>query len=148
MTTVAGYVTHIQDTLGDGPYVTVDAIIEMPQGIVVIERSNPPFGFALPGGFVDYGESLEQAVCREVKEETHLDFVDFRQLHIYSDPGRDPRFHTVSTVFVGAGKGTPASGDDAKALRVVARDDLLRLEYAFDHKQIIEDYLNGKIFHS
>ncbi len=136
-----GYIVHVQDTLGMGPYVTVDAIIERPEGIVIIERSNPPYGWALPGGFVDYGESLEQAVAREVLEETCLQFVDFRQMKTYSDPSRDPRFHTISTVFVGRGEGNPQAADDAKNLRVIARDELLSGEYAFDHKKVIEEYL-------
>jgi len=142
--TIHGYVDHIQDTLGDGPYVTVDIIIEYSQGIVVIQRSNPPYGWALPGGFVDYGESLESAALREAKEETHMDLLNLRQFHAYSNPNRDLRFHTVSTVFVAEGKGTPAYGDDAKGLKIVKYEDLLALEYAFDHKKIIEDYLNSK----
>lgn len=143
--TVRGYVDHIQDTLGKGPYVTVDAIIEVGVGgIILIERSNPPYGWALPGGFVDCGESLEQAVAREVKEETGLDFIDVRQFHAYSDPERDPRFHTISTVFIGEGKGTPKSGSDARGLQVVAYADLLNREYAFDHKKVIKDYLAAR----
>ncbi|HSA31181.1 MAG TPA: NUDIX hydrolase [Candidatus Omnitrophota bacterium] len=138
---LGGYIIHVQDTLGLGPYVTVDAIIELAQGIVIIERSNPPYGWALPGGFVDYGESLEQAVVREVQEETGLRFVDFRQMKVYSDPGRDPRFHTVSTVFAGRGEGQPKAADDAKNLKIIGRDEVLKLEYAFDHKKVIEDYL-------
>ncbi len=138
---LGGYIIHVQDTLGLGPYVTVDAVIELPEGIVIIERSNPPYGWALPGGFVDYGESLEQAVAREVREETGLRFVDFRQMKVYSDPGRDPRFHTVSTVFVGRGEGQPKAADDAKNLKIIRRDEALKLDYAFDHKNVIEDYL-------
>lgn len=142
--TIRGYIDHIQDTLGKGPYVTVDAIIERPDGIVLIERSNPPYGWALPGGFVDYGESLELAVVREVKEETGLDFANVRQFHAYSDPERDPRFHTISTVFIGDGKGTPKFGSDAKGLKVVAHHELLNLDYAFDHKKVITDYLDRR----
>jgi 8-oxo-dGTP diphosphatase len=111
---------------------------------VIIERSNPPFGWALPGGFVDRDESLETAVKREAMEETHLELKDLRQFHTYSDPSRDPRFHTIDTVFVAKGVGTPRSGDDAKNLKVVAYEDLLKGEYAFDHKQIIKEYLRQR----
>lgn len=143
---VIGYATHIQDTLGMGPYVTVDAIIEFPEGIVIIERNNPPYGWALPGGFVDYGESVEIAVRREVKEETGLELGDLHQFKVFSDPGRDPRFHTVSTVFIGQGVGKPEAGDDAKDLKIVAYDELMKGDYAFDHKQVIGEYL--KIRHN
>jgi len=138
------YIEHIQNTLSQGPYITVDAIIELKEGIVFIERSNPPYGLALPGGFVDYGESLEQAVCREAKEETNMTLVKARQFHTYSKPDRDPRFHTIGTVFIAQGKGTPRFGDDAKGLRVVKYEDLLKLDYAFDHKNIIRDYLKAR----
>ncbi|NLE64722.1 MAG: NUDIX hydrolase [Elusimicrobia bacterium] len=135
------------DDLGWGPYVTTDIIIEVAGGVVIIERSNPPYGWALPGGFVDRGESLETAACREAKEETGLDLEDLRQFHIYSDPSRDPRFHTVTTVFTAKGIGTPRAGDDAKGLRVVPRAELLKRTYAFDHDKVLSDYLTslGKI---
>lgn len=141
-TTIRGYVTHIQDDLGQGPYVTVDIIIELPEGIILIERSNPPYGWALPGGFLDYGESLEDCARREAKEETNMELVDLRQFHTYSDPKRDPRFHTVSTVFIAKGKGKPQFGDDAKGLKVIPYAELLKRDYAFDHKQVISDYLS------
>ena len=140
---MAGYINHIQDELGCGPYVTVDIIIECPDGIVVIERSNPPLGLALPGGFVDPGESLETAARREAQEETGLLLDDLRQFHTYSAPDRDPRFHTVSTVFVAQGRGTPRFGDDAKGLKVIPKESLLSRTFAFDHKAILQDYLNG-----
>ena len=142
--TIKGYVRHIQEDLSQGPYVTADAIIEFRQGIVLIERSNPPYGWALPGGFLDYGESLEETAVREAKEETGLDLKDLRQFHTYSRYGRDPRFHTVTTVFIAKGKGTPRFGDDAKGLKIVKYKDLLTLDYAFDHKQVVEDYLKSK----
>lgn len=142
--TVSGYVTHVQDTLGNGPYVTVDIIIELEEGIILIERSNPPYGWALPGGFVDYGETLETAAAREAKEETNMELTDLRQFHAYSDPARDPRFHTVSTVFVAQGRGQPQFGDDAKGLKVIKYRDLLSRDYAFDHKKVIADYLKTK----
>jgi len=130
--------------LSGGPYVTVDAIIELPDGIVIIKRSNPPFGWALPGGFVDYGESLEDAVIREAKEETGLDLIQLKQLHTYSDPERDPRFHTIGTVFVAKAKGTPKAGDDAADIKVIKVSQIEKLEFAFDHKKIITDYLKLK----
>ncbi|MCM8831655.1 MAG: macro domain-containing protein, partial [Candidatus Omnitrophica bacterium] len=96
---VLGYLEYMYKKILTGPYLTVDGIVEYKDGIVMVERSNPPFGWALPGGFVDYGETVEEAVVREVKEETGLDFLDARQFNVYSDPKRDPRFHTVSVVF-------------------------------------------------
>lgn len=139
---VLSYLEYITHKLGNGPFTTVDAIIEINGGIVVIERSNPPFGLALPGGFVDYGESLEDAVRREAKEETGLELEDLRQFHTYSDPRRDPRFHTIGTVFIGKGKGKPKAGDDAADLKIFKLSEIKNLEFAFDHKQILEDYLN------
>jgi 8-oxo-dGTP diphosphatase len=132
------------DDLGPEPYVTVDVIIEMDNGIILIERSNPPYGWALPGGFLDPGESLEEAAQREAREETHLDLEDLKQFHTYSDPNRDPRFHTISTVFVAKGVGIPQFGDDAKGLKIVKLSDLMDLDYAFDHKDVIQDYLKLK----
>jgi len=116
----------------------------LPDGIVVIERRNPPHGWALPGGFVDIGEAIEDAARREAKEETNLELEGLRQMHTYSDPKRDPRFHTVSTVFIARGVGDPRSGDDAKNLKVVPYQDLLKIAYAFDHKKVIEDYLSAR----
>lgn len=162
--TIRGYVRHIQEDLGPGPYATVDIIIECgtaapvvndevspesmkasgPEGIILIDRSNPPYGWALPGGFVDYGESLEEAAVREAKEETNLDLMDLRQFHTYSNPRRDPRFHTISTVFIAEGQGEPKAGDDAKGLKIVRYADLPELDYAFDHKDIIKEYLIEK----
>ena len=142
--TVQTYVDHLQNTLGPGPYITVDIIIEYKEGIILIERSNPPYGLALPGGFLDRGESLEKAAVREAMEETNLELKDVRQFHTYSDPKRDPRFHTVSTVFIAGGEGEPKPGSDAKEIKVVKFQDLPKLEYAFDHKQVIADYLAMK----
>ncbi|MCA9407348.1 MAG: macro domain-containing protein [Candidatus Omnitrophica bacterium] len=142
--TVRGYIHHIQENLGPGPYVTVDIIIERDDGIVLIERSNPPYGWALPGGFLDYGESLEEAAVREAREETSLDLEDLQQFHTYSDPDRDPRFQTISTVFTARGEGSPKFGDDAKGLKIVPYKDLLKLDYAFDHKLIMKEYLESR----
>ena len=145
---VLSYLEYITTKLQNGPFTTVDAIIEIPpnkksqeESIIVIERSNPPFGFALPGGFVDYGESLEEAVKREAKEETGMELTELKQFHTYSDPSRDPRFHTVGTVFIAKGKGRPKAGDDAAGLKIVAISQLPKIDFAFDHKKIIEDYL-------
>ena len=125
------------------PLVAVDAIIETGEGIVLIERKNPPYGWALPGGFVDYGESLETAVCREMKEETGLDIDLVRQLHAYSDPARDTRNHTVSVIFIATASGIPKAGDDAGKAEIFTRDTLPE-EIAFDHRQILDDYFSGK----
>lgn len=141
---VTGYLNHLLKTLAGEPYITVDVIIELPKGIVIIERSNPPFGWALPGGFVDRDESLETAVRREAMEETHLKLKNLRQFHTYSDPRRDPRFHTIDVVFVAKGVGAPKSGDDAKNLKVVPTKELLKGTYAFDHGKIIKEYLKNK----
>jgi O-acetyl-ADP-ribose deacetylase (regulator of RNase III)/ADP-ribose pyrophosphatase YjhB (NUDIX family) len=139
---VISYLEYIIYKLQNGPFITVDAIIEIKDGIVIIERSNPPFGWALPGGFVDYGESLEEAVRREAKEETGLDLEDLRQFHTYSEPDRDPRFHTIATVFIAQGKGKPQAGDDARGLKVVNLSEIKGFDFAFDHKKIIQDYLD------
>jgi 8-oxo-dGTP diphosphatase len=141
---VEGYVRHFLEVLAWGPLVVVDAIVEVPGGIVVIERSNPPFGLALPGGFVDYGESLEEAVRREISEETGLEVVDLRQFRTYSDPARDPRFHTISTVFSARASGQPRAGDDAAAARVVRREEVPGLSFAFDHGAILSDWLRAR----
>ena len=140
---VCEYLKHLGEKLGQGPFVTVDAVIEYNGGIVLIERSNPPLGWALPGGFVDYGESLEQAVAREVKEETGLEFTNIKQLKAYSAPGRDPRFHTVTVVFYGQGGGKLAADSDARNAQVLRPVDLPQ-EMAFDHRQIIQEYLELK----
>jgi len=126
------------------PAPTVDMIIRLADGgIVLVERKNPPFGLALPGGFVDYGESLESAAIREAKEETELDIVLAGQFHTYSDPSRDPRSHTISTVFLADATGTPVAGDDAAAVCVVTEDSLPE-KMAFDHREILQDYFEGK----
>ena len=106
--------------------------------LVLIERRYPPHGWALPGGFVDVGEPLWRAAVREAKEETSLDVELYEQFFTYSDPARDPRRHTISTVFLGRARGLPTAADDAQNLGVFAEDELPAL--AFDHAQILADY--------
>jgi len=124
------------------PVPTVDIIIETGAGIVLIERKNPPHGWAMPGGFVDYGESYEQAALREAQEETGLKVKLLRQFHTYSEPDRDPRQHTASTVFIARADGIPTGGDDALRAKIFTRDNLPSL--VFDHGRIIDDYLNNR----
>ncbi|MEA2005813.1 MAG: NUDIX hydrolase [Acidobacteriota bacterium] len=130
------------------PIPTVDIIIEMKrkdgkQGIVLIKRKNPPYGWALPGGFVDYGESLEKAAVRESKEETSLDIKLIKQMHTYSEPTRDPRFHTVSTVFIARANGQPKAQDDASEIGIFIEEEI-NFPLAFDHRDIIKDYFEQK----
>jgi 8-oxo-dGTP diphosphatase len=126
------------------PLVTVDIIIEVGErGIVLIERKNFPLGWALPGGFVDYGESLETAAVREAKEETSLAVHLVEQFYAYSDPARDPRHHTVSTVFIATAEGTPHGADDAKVARLF-REHEIPNPVVFDHSRILADYFHFK----
>lgn len=129
------------------PVPTVDIIIETEhenrKGIVLIKRKNPPFGWAIPGGFVDYGESLEQAAIREALEETSLHVELVRQFHTYSDPSRDSRLHTITTVFIARAKGKPAAMDDAAEAEIFSRYEIPG-PIAFDHAAILEDYFSGK----
>ncbi len=126
------------------PLLTVDIIIEIANGgIVLIERKNPPHGWALPGGFVDYGESIETAAVREAKEETSLDVVLTEQFYTYSDPARDARHHTVSTVFIASAEGVPQGADDAKVARPFEENNL-PAPLVFDHARILRDYFAFK----
>ena len=125
------------------PLLTVDIIIETGGGIVLIERRNPPFGWAIPGGFVDYGESVEHAAVREALEETSLHVRLIEQFYTYSDPRRDPRHHSVSTVFVAAADGMPVADDDAKTAGVFFEHDLQE-PIVFDHTAILRDYFAYK----
>jgi 8-oxo-dGTP diphosphatase len=121
------------------PKPTVDVIVEIDGGVVLIKRRNPPHGWALPGGFVDEGEPVERAAVREVDEETGLAVALTDLLYVYSDPARDPRQHTLSVVFVGTAAGAPAGGDDASEARIFPLD-ALPSPLAFDHGQILADY--------
>jgi 8-oxo-dGTP diphosphatase len=133
---------HLSIPVYKNPTPTVDIIIEINGGIVLIERKNEPHGWALPGGFVDYGESYESAAVREAAEETGLAIELTRQFHTYSDPGRDPRQHTASTVFIATASGTPQGADDALQAKIFIRNNLPAM--VFDHAQIVEDYLTKK----
>jgi ADP-ribose pyrophosphatase YjhB (NUDIX family) len=125
------------------PIPTVDIIIEFQGGIILIKRKNPPEGWALPGGFVDYGEDLETAAVREAKEETGLDIELIRQLHTYSDPKRDPRHHTITTVYIAKAQGNAIAGDDAKEVRIFEKETVPK-QIAFDHREILNDYFRGR----
>lgn len=125
------------------PFPTVDIIIEVEGGIVLIERKNPPHGWALPGGFVDYGESLEAAAAREAREETSLEVLNLRLLGCYSDPGRDQRMHTISTVYIAEGQGQPEAADDAANLGIFRLEQLPE-RLCFDHARILNDYAATK----
>ena len=130
------------------PIPTVDIIIEIKgknglEGIILIKRKNPPHGWALPGGFVDIGESLEEAAVREAKEETSLDVKLISQFHTYSDPKRDPRKHTISTVYVAAAQGRPIAQDDAQDIGIFTEEEI-NFPLAFDHQKILADYFKQK----
>ncbi len=126
------------------PVPTADIIIEIDDKIILIERKNPPYGWAIPGGFVDYGESLENAARREALEETSVNVELYEQFYTYSRPDRDPRHHTVTTVFLArAVSGTPKADDDAKSLNLFTADALPDT-IAFDHRDILMDYFNYK----
>lgn len=136
------------------PYLTTDGIVEIYNvleeflGIVLIQRKNTPVGLALPGGFVDVGESVEEAVIREMKEEISLDVEITKLFGVYSDPNRDKRFHTASVVYICKAYGDPVGADDAKEAMVVKLEDLQLNELVFDHGEILRDYLNENIVKS
>ena len=128
------------------PLLTTDGIIEVYnngrfEGIVLIERANEPKGLALPGGFVDVGEKVEKACAREMAEETALDVKVVKLLGVYSDPERDPRFHTASCVYICQASGTPKGGDDAKTAKVYSLVDIPFDDLVFDHAKILMDYV-------
>jgi len=126
------------------PLTAVDIIIEIDsKGIILIKRKNPPFGWAIPGGFVEYGESLEEAAVREAKEETNLEVGLIKQFHTYSDQNRDHRFHCISTVYIAKAKGTPEAKDDAAEIGIFNQSNLPD-EIVFDHRVILRDYFKSK----
>jgi 8-oxo-dGTP diphosphatase len=132
------------------PYLTTDGIVEIYDeseqflGIVLIQRKNTPLGLALPGGFVDVGESVEDAVVREMREEISLD-VEVQELFgVYSDPARDKRFHTVSVVYLCKAYGMPLGADDAKEAMLVKVKDIELDKLVFDHGHILQDYLKSR----
>lgn len=133
-----------EQSIHKNPVPTVDIIIEVEdRGIVLIRRRNPPIGWALPGGFVDYGESLEEAAAREAREETSLEVDHLRQMHTYSRPDRDPRQHTITTVFIARGLGVPRAADDAAGIGCFTQDKLPG-PLMFDHGEILDDYFRMK----
>ncbi len=126
------------------PLPTVDVIVDISGRIVLVKRKNPPLLWALPGGFIDYGESAEDAADREIREETGLEITDLKQFHCYSKPKRDPRFHTLTVVFTARSTGTPVAGDDAAGAGLFDTDNLPR-PLAFDHEEILKDYLQNRV---
>jgi 8-oxo-dGTP diphosphatase len=125
------------------PLPTADVIIEVGDRIVLVRRKHPPAGWAIPGGFVEAGETVESAAVREALEETGLPVTLTALLGVYSDPARDPRHHTVSTVYVGRAEGSPSGGDDAAEARLFAEGGLPS-PLAFDHAKILADYFRYK----
>ena len=130
----------------ENPVPTVDIIIEIEadgrkKGIVLIHRKQEPRAWAIPGGFVDYGETVEEAAAREAREETGLEIESARQFHTYSDPQRDPRRHSISTVFAAKARGTPRPGDDAEKAEIFT-EETLPSPLAFDHARILKDYFS------
>jgi 8-oxo-dGTP diphosphatase len=125
------------------PPIAADVIIEIGGRIVLIERRNYPPGWAIPGGFVDVGETVEAAAIREMREETGLDVEITDLLGVYSRPDRDPRGHTISLVYVGRAQGTPKADDDAKTAGLFSLD-ALPSPLAFDHAEILSDYRRYK----
>jgi ADP-ribose pyrophosphatase YjhB (NUDIX family) len=124
------------------PFPTTDIIIQIGDGIVLIKRKNPPYGWAIPGGFIDYGESAEQAAIREAEEETSIKVTDLKLFNVYSAPDRDPRYHTLSVVFTARGEGKPRAGDDAEEAGVFTQDSLPS-SLAFDHAGILNDFFRS-----
>ncbi|MEZ0361203.1 MAG: NUDIX hydrolase [Hydrogenobacter sp.] len=130
------------------PLLAVDGVVRLWKettfrGIVLIERLYPPYGFALPGGFVQIGETVEEAVIREIKEETGLDASIRKLLGVYSHPNRDPRFHVASVVFILDAEGSPSAGDDAKKVHIFKLEDIPFDKLVFDHGSILWDFIRS-----
>jgi 8-oxo-dGTP diphosphatase len=122
----------------------VISLVDRPgRPIVLIKRLNPPFGWAIPGGFVDVGETVEQAACREMREEVGLEVTITGLLGVYSRPDRDPRGHTVTVIYTGEATGTPVAADDAAEVGIFTRDDLPS-PLAFDHEEVLADYFGSR----
>ncbi|MCX7092140.1 MAG: NUDIX hydrolase [Methylobacter sp.] len=130
------------------PLLAADILIELidhpERPFVLIERAYPPYGWAVPGGFVDVGETVEHAAIREAKEETCLDVTLTALLGIYSNPKRDPRNHTVTAVYIAEATGMPQAADDAKNFGIFTFDTLPDV-LAFDHAQVMADYQNYRM---
>jgi 8-oxo-dGTP diphosphatase len=126
------------------PKLAVDAIVEYQGKIILIERKNIPYGWAIPGGFVDVGETVEDAVRREMKEEINVELFDLKQFHTYSDPKRDKRWHTISLIFTATCKTAPKAGDDAKNFALFTKEEIIKMgkeqKLCFDHEQVLQDY--------
>ena len=152
LTVLIPFVGHASRETQQPPVLTTSAIIEVYlgnecQGIVLIERGKEPFGKALPGGKVEYGETVEDAVRREMREEVHLELHDLRQFHVYSDPTRDFRHHSVEVTYIAKAYEWPTVGDEAAEVFVVSSRDIPWPDFAFDHSQILKDYLAWKMGH-
>lgn len=125
------------------PYPTADVIVEIKGKILLIKRGNPPYGWAIPGGFIDYGEKAEDAARREIREEAGIEITDLEQFHVYSDPSRDPRFHTLTVVFTAKSDDTPKAGDDAAETGLFDMGNLPS-PIVFDHSEILKDYFEKR----
>ncbi len=129
------------------PYPAADVIIKKSRGVVLIYRRNFPQGWAIPGGFINFGESAENAAMREAKEETGLKIKNLKLFGVFSKPGRDPRFHTISIVFTADGEGEICPGDDASKAKIFHRNALPE-NIAFDHREILERFFDRNLIRS
>lgn len=130
-------------TIQKVPYLTADSIIEYDGGIILIERKFPPLGWALPGGFVEYAEGVQAAAIREAKEETNLDMENVEFFTVRTDPKRDKRFHIVTLIFSGKGRGTPKAQDDAKGIAIFKPNNIPKL--VCDHNEILDEYFKSRM---